>query len=371
MLLWRHPLGVRFRRPAAAPQIGVRTVDVRAHEAVKPESDMEHRERMSRTPAPKKTAAARTAKIRKFGCSRPQWSPARRSRARLAVHGVRRRCTSSCGAVLVVAGFASSAASAAKAAADTSFAILTLGSVGALLLLYVGAQDDVDAEPKRRTTEEEDAENTTSRLAAVLKKVPTPPVPAVPEVVKKVAKAVPTPPVPAVLKREPKEPEEELTCAPPPPADAPHDAPARRPATSLLTAVRAPPLVTGALPRDPISRPPPSLQVFAASCVRPPPRGRAAGSGAGEGAGAAGRAAAEPVVSGSSRRSRSAHLFPAETARGRVHAARHPNNGGRGRRRRRRRSRRADPPRRLTPKSARALLALSAVSLVVAAGRRS
>ena len=61
--------------------------------------------------------------------------------------------------VLGVAGFASSAASAAKAAADTSFALLTLGAVGALLLLYVGAQDDVDAEPKRRTTEEEDAEN--------------------------------------------------------------------------------------------------------------------------------------------------------------------------------------------------------------------
>ena len=226
-----------------------RTVDVRAQfgKPKKPESDMEYRKRMSGTPAPKKTAAARTAKIRKPAAApRPQrsYTPSKSKRDSPFTASDASVYFFVPVLVLVVAGFASSAASAAKAAADTSFALLTLGSVGALLLLYVGAQDDVDAEPKRRTTEEEDAENTTSRLAAVLKKVPTPPVPkvpAVPEVVKKVAKAVPTPPVPAVLKREPKEPEEELTCAPPPPADAPHDVPARDapPPRSLPQSVRA------------------------------------------------------------------------------------------------------------------------------------
>ena len=222
-----------------------RTVDVRAQwgKPGKPESDMEYRKRMSGTPAPKKTAAARTAKIRKPAAApRPQrsYSPSKSKRDSPFTASDASVYFFVPVLVLVVAGFASSAASAAKAAADTSFALLTLGSVGALLLLYVGARDDVDAEPKRRTTEEEDAENTTSRLAAVLKKVPTPPVPAVPEVVKKVAKAVPTPPVPAVLKREPKEPEEELTCAPPPPAAAPHAVPARDapPPLSLPQSVR-------------------------------------------------------------------------------------------------------------------------------------
>jgi len=239
---------------------------------------MEYRKRMSGTAAPKKTAAARTAKIRKPAAApRPQrsYSPSKSKRDSPFTASDASVYFFVPVLVLVVAGFASSAASAAKAAADTSFALLTLGSVGALLLLYVGAQDDVDAEPKRRTTEEEDAENTTSRLAAVLKKVPTPPVPAVPEVVKKVAKAVPTPTVPAVLKREPKEPEEELTCAPPPPADAPHDAPARRPATSLITAVRAQtPLVTGAArhPTRPHAHLPSIAGIRSRSSVRLPPR---------------------------------------------------------------------------------------------------
>ena len=224
------PSAAAFAGPRPLLKIGAaRTVDVRAQwgKPGKPESDMEYRKRMSGTPAPKKTAAARTAKIRKPAAApRPQrsYSPSKSKRDSPFTASDASVYFFVPVLVLVVAGFASSAASAAKAAADTSFALLTLGSVGALLLLYVGAQDDVDAEPKRRTTEEEDAENTTSRLAAVLKKVPTPPVPkvpAVPEVVKKVAKAVPTPPVPAVLKREPKEPEEELTCAPLPPADAP------------------------------------------------------------------------------------------------------------------------------------------------------
>ena len=224
------PSTAAFAGPPQRPLLKIgaaRTVDVRAQwgkKPSKPESDMEYRKRMSGTPAPKKTAAARTAKIRKPAAApRPQrsYSPSKSKRDSPFTASDASVYFFVPVLVLVVAGFASSAASAAKAAADTSFALLTLGSVGALLLLYVGAQDDVDAEPKRRTTEEEDAENTTSRLAAVLKKVPTPPVPAVPEVVKKVAKAVPTPPVPAVLKREPKEPEEELTCAPPPPAAAP------------------------------------------------------------------------------------------------------------------------------------------------------
>ena len=265
-----------FAGPRPLLKIGAaRTVDVRAQwgKPQKPESDMEYRKRMSGTPAPKKTAAARTAKIRKPAAApRPQrsYSPSKSKRDSPFTASDASVYFFVPVLVLVVAGFASSAASAAKAAADTSFALLTLGSVGALLLLYVGAQDDVDAAPKRRTTEEEDAENTTSRLAAVLKKVPTPPVPAVPEVVKKVAKAVPTPPVPAVLKREPKEPEEELTCAPPPPADAPHDAPARRPATSLITAVRArTPLVTGAARHATQSHAhiPRPLQVFAAEAA--------------------------------------------------------------------------------------------------------
>ena len=239
-----------FAGPRPLLKIGAaRTVDVRAQwgKPSKPESDMEYRKRMSGTPAPKKTAAARTAKIRKPAAApRPQrsYTPSKSKRDSPFTASDASVYFFVPVLVLVVAGFASSAASAAKAAADTSFALLTLGSVGALLLLYVGAQDDVDAEPKRRTTEEEDAENTTSRLAAVLKKVPTPPVPkvpAVPEVVKKVAKAVPTPPVPAVLKREPKEPEEELTCAPPPPADAPHAVPTRDapPPLSLPQSVRA------------------------------------------------------------------------------------------------------------------------------------
>ena len=272
------PSASAFAGPRPLLKIGAaRTVDVRAQwKPSKPESDMEYRKRMSGTPAPKKTAAARTAKIRKPAAApRPQrsYSPSKSKRDSPFTASDASLYFFVPVLVLVVAGFASSAASAAKAAADTSFALLTLGSVGALLLLYVGAQDDVDAAPKRRTTEEEDAENTTSRLAAVLKKVPTPPVPkvpAVPKVVKKVAKAVPTPPVPAVLKREPKEPEEELTCAPPPPADAPHDAPARRPATSLITAVRArAPLVTGAARHATQSHTPafPPSQLFAAEAA--------------------------------------------------------------------------------------------------------
>ena len=273
------PSASAFAGPRPLLKIGAaRTVDVRAQwgKPSKPESDMEYRKRMSGTPAPKKTAAARTAKIRKPAAApRPQrsYSPSKSKRDSPFTASDASVYFFVPVLVLVVAGFASSAASAAKAAADTSFALLTLGSVGALLLLYVGAQDDVDAEPKRRTTEEEDAENTTSRLAAVLKKVPTPPVPkvpAVPEVVKKVAKAVPTPPVPAVLKREPKEPEEELTCAPPPPADAPpprmmcpratprHLSPYRSPCANTARDRRS-------SPRAPISRPHPHpLQVFAA-----------------------------------------------------------------------------------------------------------
>ena len=271
-----------FAGPRPLLKIGAaRTVDVRAQwgKPGKPESDMEYRKRMSGTPAPKKTAAARTAKIRKPAAApRPQrsYSPSKSKRDSPFTASDASVYFFVPVLVLVVAGFASSAASAAKAAADTSFALLTLGSVGALLLLYVGAQDDVDAEPKRRTTEEEDAENTTSRLAAVLKKVPTPPVPkvpAVPEVVKKVAKAVPTPPVPAVLKREPKEPEEELTCAPPPPADAPpprmmcpratprHLSPYRSPCAHVARGRRSSPL-------DPTSRPHSRpLQVFAAEAA--------------------------------------------------------------------------------------------------------
>ena len=159
---------------------------------------------------------------------------------------------------------------------------------------HVGAQDDVDAAPKRRTTEERTPEYDVAPRRP--QKGSTPPVPAVPKVVKKVAKAVPTPPVPAVLKREPKEPEEELTCAPPPPADAPHDAPARRPATSLLTAVRAQtPLVTGAARHAtqshahiPIHCRYSQQKLREAAAERSRRRRRRAG----EGAGAAGRAAA-------------------------------------------------------------------------------
>ena len=174
------PSAAAFAGPRPLLKIGAaRTVDVRAQwgKPGKPESDMEYRKRMSGTPAPKKTAAARTAKIRKPAAApRPQrsYSPSKSKRDSPFTASDASVYFFVPVLVLVVAGFASSAASAAKAAADTSFALLTLGSVGALLLLYVGAQDDVDAEPKRRTTEEEDAENTTSRLAAVLKKVPTP-----------------------------------------------------------------------------------------------------------------------------------------------------------------------------------------------------
>ena len=281
------PSAAAFAGPRPLLKIGAaRTVDVRAQwgKPQKPESDMEYRKRMSGTPAPKKTAAARTAKIRKPAAApRPQrsYSPSKSKRDSPFTASDASVYFFVPVLVLVVAGFASSAASAAKAAADTSFALLTLGSVGALLLLYVGAQDDVDAAPKRRTTEEEDAENTTSRLAAVLKKVPTPPVPkvpAVPEVVKKVAKAVPTPPVPAVLKREPKEPEEELTCAPPPPAAAPpprmmcpRDAP---PPLSLPQSVRAHRSWPAQLATPPnLTHTFPSIAgIRSRSCVRLPPR---------------------------------------------------------------------------------------------------
>merc|ERR1719171_1377191 len=85
------PSAAAFAGPRPLLKIGAaRTVDVRAQwgKPGKPESDMEYRKRMSGTAAPKKTAAARTAKIRKPAAAAVV-QPVE-VEARLAVHGVRR-----------------------------------------------------------------------------------------------------------------------------------------------------------------------------------------------------------------------------------------------------------------------------------------